>query len=131
MSDSDGEHTKELKQKAREEWFRLVSRTREMTPDLKMRIEKNKIFICERHFKAECILTGKLLFVWCSVNYLAYTAHCDEHLIVCSLKLYSICIFLIGVRTTLFTRSIPTENLPEKGHTGFKHLLTEIHAGCP
>lgn len=56
--DSDGEHTKELKQKAREEWLRLILRTREMTPDLKTRIEKNKIFICERHFKAECILTG-------------------------------------------------------------------------
>ena len=36
-----------------------------MTPDLKMRIEKNKIFMWERHFKAEYILTGKLSFVWC------------------------------------------------------------------
>ena len=75
---------------------------------------KEKIYICERHFKAECILTARLMFVWCSVNYLAYTAHCDEYLNVCSLKLYSSCIFLIGVRKTLVTGSIPTENVPKK-----------------
>ena len=55
----DGEHTREMKLKARKEWLRLVLRTRELTPELKKRIEANNKFICERHFKPECILTGK------------------------------------------------------------------------
>ena len=29
-----------------------------MTPELKTRIETNNIYICELHFKLECILTG-------------------------------------------------------------------------
>ena len=33
VSPSDGEHSKALKRKAREEWIRLITRTREMTPD--------------------------------------------------------------------------------------------------
>lgn len=67
---SDGEHTKELKRKAREEWLRLVLRTRELTPELKKRIEANNIFICERHFKPECISTGKCfnVVVYCAIN---------------------------------------------------------------
>ena len=59
VAPSDGEHTKEIKLKARKEWLRLVLRKSEMTPKLKKRIEVNNIFICERHFKRECILTGK------------------------------------------------------------------------
>jgi hypothetical protein len=55
---ADGEHTKSLKRKAREEWLRLLLRTRQMTPELKTRIETNNIYICELHFKPECILTG-------------------------------------------------------------------------
>jgi hypothetical protein len=55
---ADGEHTKYLKRKAREEWLRLLLRTRQMTPELKIRIETNNIYICELHFKPECILTG-------------------------------------------------------------------------
>jgi lipoate synthase len=74
---SDGEDTKESKQRAREEWLRLILRTREMTPELKKRIEKNNIFICERHFKAECILAGECWFVLCSIRILAYTANCS------------------------------------------------------
>ena len=35
---SDGQHTKESKQRAREEWLRLILRTREMTPELNKRI---------------------------------------------------------------------------------------------
>ena len=34
--------------------------TREMTPALKKRIEANNIFVCEVHFKPDCILTSKL-----------------------------------------------------------------------
>ena len=53
------EHTNELKQKAREEWIRLILRTRETTKELKKEIEANNIFVCERHSKPECIITGK------------------------------------------------------------------------
>ena len=59
---TDSEHTKELKINAREEWLRLILRTREMTADFKKRIDENKVYICERHFKAECILNSKLIF---------------------------------------------------------------------
>ena len=62
VSASDGEHSKELKRNAREEWLCLVLRTREMISELKKRIEANSIFICERHFKLECIVTGKCLW---------------------------------------------------------------------
>ena len=55
---ADGEHTQTLKKNAREEWLCLVLRTREMTPDLKLRIDNNNIYICELHFKPECIVTG-------------------------------------------------------------------------
>ena len=60
LRDDDGEHTVALKTKAREEWLRLILRTREMTPALKKRIEANNIFVCEVHFKPDCILTSKL-----------------------------------------------------------------------
>jgi hypothetical protein len=40
---ADGKLTKALKKNAREEWLCLVLRTREMTPDLKLRIEKNNL----------------------------------------------------------------------------------------
>ena len=55
---ADGEHTIPLKQKAREEWLRLILRTREQTPDLKRRIEESNIYVCKLHFKPECIVTG-------------------------------------------------------------------------
>jgi hypothetical protein len=41
-----------------------------MTPDLKKRIEANNIFVCERHFKPESILTSKFLAVVRTVDYL-------------------------------------------------------------
>ena len=59
VSPSGSEHTNELKRKAREEWIRLILRTRETTKELKGRIEANNIFVCEQHFKPECIITGK------------------------------------------------------------------------
>ena len=61
----DGEHRKEIKLKARKECLRFVLRTCELTPELKKRIEANNIVICERHFKSECILTGRC-FLTCS-----------------------------------------------------------------
>ena len=57
----DSKETASLKRKARQEWHRLILRTREMTAELKQRIEANNIFICERHFKPECILTSKFV----------------------------------------------------------------------
>ena len=66
----ESEVTKVAKRKAREEWLRLILRTREMTPDLKKRIEANNIFVCERHFKPESILTSKFLAVVRTVDYL-------------------------------------------------------------
>ena len=59
VSASGSEHTNELKRKAREEWIRLILRTRETTKELKKEIEANNIFVCELHFKPECNITGK------------------------------------------------------------------------
>ena len=42
---------------------RLILRTRETTEELKKRIETSNIFVCERHFKPECILVGKRIFM--------------------------------------------------------------------
>ena len=59
VSASDGEHSKALTTKAREEWLRLITRTREMTPDLKRQIDASTIHFCELHFKPECITVRK------------------------------------------------------------------------
>ena len=59
VSASGREHTNELKRKACKEWIRLILRTRETTKELKKEIEANNIFVCELHFKPECIITGK------------------------------------------------------------------------
>ena len=50
-----------LKTDARKEWLQVIlrTRTRKMTPDLKTKIEKNNIFLCERHFKPEVIFQRK------------------------------------------------------------------------
>lgn len=42
---ADGEETAAKKRKAREEWLRLILRTREMTPELKNQIEANNVFL--------------------------------------------------------------------------------------
>lgn len=63
---TDGDYTKALKENARKEWLRLILRTRQMTPDLKKRIEENKVFICELHFKPECIITSKYFYIICA-----------------------------------------------------------------
>ena len=59
-------HTKQLKQKAHEQWVCLILRTRETTEDLKKRIDANNIFVCKLHFKPECIVAGKCSYmVYC------------------------------------------------------------------
>ena len=61
VRDDDSEHIVAVKTKAREEWLRLLLRTRETTPELKKRIEANNIYLCELHFKSDCILTSKFV----------------------------------------------------------------------
>ena len=80
---NESEVTSALKKKAREEWLRLILRTREMTLELKQRIDANNIYICEPtiyicelhistptiyicelHFKSDCILTSKYLYLY-------------------------------------------------------------------
>ena len=64
---SDSDHTKSLKQNARAEWLRLILRTRESTPELQKRIDANNIYICELHFKQECILTATYFLILFSI----------------------------------------------------------------
>ena len=59
----DSEQTSSSKKKAKKEWLRLILRTREITPELKQRIEENNVYVCELHFKSDCILTSKYLIV--------------------------------------------------------------------
>ena len=53
----DSEVTVKLKTDACKEWLRVILQTREMTPYLKTKIEKNTIFLCEHHFKPEVFST--------------------------------------------------------------------------
>ena len=67
---SDSDHTKSLKQNARAEWLRLILRTRESTPELQKRIDANNIYICELHFKQECVFNRYVFsdFILDSIN---------------------------------------------------------------
>ena len=87
---SDGKHAKELTRIAGEEWRPLVLKTRELTPELKKRIESNNTSICERHFKPECISSGKCfnVVVYCVIKIeIKVNLHTrrivHEYLIVC------------------------------------------------
>ena len=51
-----GEETTAKKRTAYEEWLQIILRTKQ--------IERSKVFLCEHHFKPECILTCK----YCQVN---------------------------------------------------------------
>lgn len=53
----ESQETTDLKNNARQAWLNLILGTRELMPELKKSIDANKIHICERHFKPECILT--------------------------------------------------------------------------
>ena len=55
----DSEVMVNLKMDARKEWLRVILQTREMTPYLRTKIEKNTIFLCEHHFKPEVIFQRK------------------------------------------------------------------------
>ncbi len=78
---SDSDHTKSLKQNARGEWLRLILRTRESTPELQKRVEANNIYICELHFKPECILTGMyVMYIFrCLSHYINIPSACFAH----------------------------------------------------
>ena len=54
----ESKETSELKESARKEWLSIILRTRQQTPDLKKRINEGNIYLCELHFKPECILTS-------------------------------------------------------------------------
>ncbi|CAB4044150.1 Transposable element P transposase, partial [Paramuricea clavata] len=54
---TDGDETTALKSTAQAEWLRLLLRTREITEDLKTRIDANNICLCDLHFKPECIIS--------------------------------------------------------------------------
>jgi hypothetical protein len=41
------------KRNVREEWLRIILRTREKTADLQKQIDENKTFLCDRDFKPE------------------------------------------------------------------------------
>ena len=61
VSAKQSEYTAAIEKKSREEWLKIILRTREMTPELKARIENNNTYVCERHFKAERIQSGRIL----------------------------------------------------------------------
>ena len=67
------------------------------------------------------------------MNYLAYTVHCDEqgdeYVIVSSLKLYYICIFLIGVRKTLVTWKYCNRKLSRKKATKDLSMFSQRDSG--
>ena len=44
---------KEEHKQWREDWLNELTKSREVDADLRERIKKNKVFICERHFDAE------------------------------------------------------------------------------
>ncbi len=46
VSAKQSEYTAAIKKKSREEWLKIILRTREMTPELKTRIDNN-IYVCE------------------------------------------------------------------------------------
>jgi hypothetical protein len=39
-------------------------RTRELTTELKKRIEASNLYVCELHFKPDCILTSKFELIY-------------------------------------------------------------------
>ena len=57
----ESEYTAAIKLKARQEWINVILQNRPLTPELKERIEKNKVSFCELHFKPDCILESKFV----------------------------------------------------------------------
>ena len=52
---SDSEFTLTRKQEARQGWMDAILRTRQLDADLRHQIESNSVYICEIHFKDNCI----------------------------------------------------------------------------
>ena len=48
VSAKQSEYTAAIKKKSREEWLKIILRTREMIPELKTRIDNNNTYVCER-----------------------------------------------------------------------------------
>ncbi len=48
VSAKKSKYTTAIKKKRREEWLKVILRTREMTPELKTLIDNNNIYVCER-----------------------------------------------------------------------------------
>ena len=59
LSAHESDYTSSIKKEAREKWLQIIFRTRKITPELKKRISNNNIYVCERHFKDECISIGE------------------------------------------------------------------------
>ena len=78
VSEKQSEYTASIKKKTREEWLKIILRTREMTPELKTRIDNNNIYICELHFKPECIQSGKILICITSNYMRLYVLLCHK-----------------------------------------------------
>lgn len=62
LAKDESEYTAAIKTKARQEWINVIVHNRPLTPELKERIEKSKVYFCELHFKADCILESKFGF---------------------------------------------------------------------
>ncbi len=59
VSAKQSEYTAAIKKKSREEWLKIILRTREMTRELKTRIHNNNIYVC-KHQKAAKVLLATL-----------------------------------------------------------------------
>ncbi len=67
VSAHESEYTSSIKKEVREKWLEIIFRTREITPELKKRILNNNIYVCERHFKNECISKGECTCILCAL----------------------------------------------------------------
>ena len=66
VSAHESEYTSSVKKQAREKWFEIILRTREVIPELKKRIANNNIYVCI-HFKDECISKGECACIYCAL----------------------------------------------------------------
>lgn len=63
-----------------------------MTSELKQQIENNNIYVCERHFKHECILSSGIIICITSLNY---------GLVVFVMHMFVVIAFFIKIFTVL------------------------------
>ena len=55
VSAKQSEYTAAIKKKSREEWLKIILRTREMTPELKTRIDNNNIYMFVKACLDSCL----------------------------------------------------------------------------